>query len=234
MNDIKFSLRTPDYEGWVPEPVPAIKNLPDWYKNTGPVIENKNLFMKSPSGPMITVKKCVPFLDALAIGYQILLPCDIFVDESGQSDFLFNWSIEGLTMVEAHNPLQYVEIDIPNDYHQIAYKWINPWVTKTPKGYSCLFTHPQNTFDLPFTIISGVVDTDTYEIPINFPFFMKKGFSGIIPKGTPIAQVIPFKREDWKMGIDKTIQDLYNRNQKYKSYVINAYRKIDWKRKSFK
>jgi hypothetical protein len=31
----------------------------------------------------------------------------------------------------------------------------------------------------------------------NIPFFIKEGFSGVIPKGTPIAQVIPFKRESW-------------------------------------
>jgi hypothetical protein len=234
MKNITFSLKAPDYEGWSPNPVPAIKNLPEWYKNTSPYTNGESLFMKSPGNAMLTVKKCVPFLEAMSAGYYILLNSDVFVDEAGNSDFLFNWSVEGLTIVESHNPAQFGELDIPQEYHQVAYKWINPWLTKTPKGYSCLFTHPQNIFDLPFISISGVVDTDTYDLPVNFPFLLKRGFTGIIPKGTPIAQVIPFKREDWKMRIDKTLQDLYNRNQKYKSYVVNSYRKIDWKRKSFK
>jgi hypothetical protein len=29
------------------------------------------------------------------------------------------------------------------------------------------------------------------------PFFLREGFSGVIPSGTPYAQIIPFKREDW-------------------------------------
>ena len=31
----------------------------------------------------------------------------------------------------------------------------------------------------------------------NVPFFIKSGFEGVIPAGTPIAQLIPIKREKW-------------------------------------
>jgi hypothetical protein len=46
-----------------------------------------------------------------------------------------------------------------------------------------------------------VVDTDTYTSPVNFPFTLNDPkFEGLIPAGTPIAQVIPFKREQWEMS----------------------------------
>ena len=31
---------------------------------------------------------------------------------------------------------------------------------------------------------------------------LKEEFTGIIPKGTPLAQIIPFKRESWSMETD--------------------------------
>jgi hypothetical protein len=54
----------------------------------------------------------------------------------------------------------------------------------------------------PFTILDGIVDTDSYNAPVNFPFVLNDwGFEGLIPAGTPMAQVIPFKRESWQMEI---------------------------------
>jgi len=67
----------------------------------------------------------------------------------------------------------------------------------------------------------------------NVPFFFSKDFEGIIPMGTPIAQIIPFKRDDWKSEI---INDEVN----YQSKIFNigrvlngAYRKKSWKKKKF-
>jgi hypothetical protein len=50
--------------------------------------------------------------------------------------------------------------------------------------------------------LPGIVDTDKYTAPVNFPFVINDiNFEGIIPKGTPIAQVIPFKRDPWEIKI---------------------------------
>jgi hypothetical protein len=49
------------------------------------------------------------------------------------------------------------------------HKIINPWKIKTPKGYSCLFVPPLNNSDDRFSIIPGIVDTDTFPNEINFP-----------------------------------------------------------------
>jgi hypothetical protein len=42
-----------------------------------------------------------------------------------------------------------------------------------------------------------VIDSGYFSVAGNIPFFIKEGFTGIIPKGTPIAQIIPYERQEW-------------------------------------
>jgi hypothetical protein len=81
------------------------------------------------------------------------------------------------------------------------FKWNNYWRITTPAGYSCLFRQPSWRFDLPFYTASGIVDTDRHPVAVNFPFFFLNGWHGIIEAGTPIVQVIPFKRDDWESEV---------------------------------
>ena len=78
-------------------------------------------------------------------------------------------------------------------------KFHNLLTMESPEGYALFFTHPVNRFDLPFTTLSGLVDCDRYtDTWIHFPaHWHDTNFSGILPKGTPIAQCIPVKRESW-------------------------------------
>jgi hypothetical protein len=72
-----------------------------------------------------------------------------------------------------------------------------------------MFVQPMHRESV-FTILPGIVDTDEYYAPVNFPMVINNPeFEGLIPKGTPIAQVIPFKRESWSMqfGKDKQIKE---------------------------
>jgi hypothetical protein len=84
-----------------------------------------------------------------------------------------------------------------------------------------------------FTILPGIVDTDEYYAPINFPMVINDpAFEGMIPKGTPIAQVIPFKREQWTMqfgGAKEIKEQLENAailNTKFFDRYKNMFRKI--------
>jgi hypothetical protein len=78
-------------------------------------------------------------------------------------------------------------------------KFHNLWTIEAPDGYALLFTHPANRFDLPFTTLTGLVDCDRYHDNwIHFPaHWHDANFSGLLPKGTPVAQCIPIKRESW-------------------------------------
>jgi len=110
----------------------------------------------------------------------------------------------------------------------------NPWAVETPGGYSCLFTPPLNNEDSPIIPFSGIVDTDSYSAPVNFPFQLKEGFRGLIPAGTPLIQVLPFKRESWKMQIEIGRTAKINRIESSVQTIFrNVYRNMHWNRKSY-
>ena len=73
------------------------------------------------------------------------------------------------------------------------------WTVEAPEGYAIYFTHPINRFDLPFTTLTGLVNSDLYsENWVHFPaYWHDRNFNGVLPRGTPIAQCFPVKREGW-------------------------------------
>lgn len=83
-------------------------------------------------------------------------------------------------------------------------KFHNYWTIQTPPGWSCLFVAPLNRPALPVEILAGVVDTDTYASLINFPF-IATGADGVhvIEKGTPLVQIIPFRRSEAELELRK-------------------------------
>ena len=90
-----------------------------------------------------------------------------------------------------------------------------------------------------FTILEGIVDTDKYWNPVFFPFVMKdKTWEGRIPKGTPMCQVIPFKRDEWKMNLKPEFENSYKKEEVSKianmvGHGIDIYKKNWWTRKHF-
>jgi len=88
--------------------------------------------------------------------------------------------------------------------------------------------------DLPFYSVSAIVDTDKFPTRDPYAFFIKRGFKGIIHRGTPMLQVIPFKREDWSMSIVEPNGKGYAINQqKMGSVFSQPYKKLFWQRKKY-
>jgi hypothetical protein len=88
-----------------------------------------------------------------------------------------------------------------------------------------------------FTILDGIVDTDTYKSSVNFPFVLNDTkWEGIIPAGTPMAQVIPFKRESWehKIGSNEERIEQDRIDRKLKTLFFNSYKRQFWSRKEYK
>lgn len=217
MKKIVFKSDRPEFSIEVPRQ--ASKTLPDWFRVFDRVISGKR-----------TVKSCMPFLDAMTAGYTIVLPVDVFIDADRQ-DIRVSASID---VIAKHYKEQIPPGMILDTYSDEPYKWINSFYVKTPKGYSSYIMHPANRPDLPFMTLSGVVDTDNHPLLINFPFLIKNGFSGVIPAGTPIAQILPFKREDWN---HKVIDDIQPKRFD-KMYEVDAppfdwYKRKIWTRKKF-
>lgn len=217
--------------------VPAGSRLPTWYKNIPPYFKKPGSFdserefqIDKDGGVNLSIKKCVPFMDSLSLGYYVCLNADVQVlMENNQQ--VFRWSSE-IPVVYVHEPNQVVGVPVPEGYSAVPWKWRNFWLFETPKGYSSVFFHPLNQSHLPFLTLSGVVDTDKHDISVNFPFFLRKDWTGTIERGTPIAQLLPFKREPWEVEVGAP----YDHNvaaKNHKNYFQNRYKKLAWSKKSF-
>jgi hypothetical protein len=192
-------------------PIPAHLDLPEWYKKLESYLGGK----KAPDGQggtLASIKKCMPVFDMITSGYVIRSSADVWVSQKPVVDSLtskptgktvpwYEWPSKG--MIQFH-PISQAPTHPNNTGHEESYpKWMSPWGITTPPGYSCLFMQPSHRESV-FTILPGVVDTDSYVAPINFPFVLNDiTFEGLIPAGTPIAQIIPFKRNSWKMEFGK-------------------------------
>lgn len=220
---IKF-LTTEKLFGVIPNPVSANKELPAYFKSIAPMMSNH------PASA--TVKKCIPFLEALSSGFIIPMWSDVFIvakDGEISIDFPNNSFLDG--QVESHNSAQVKNHPLwEKPYGQIALKWLNPWVVETAAGVSCLFTSPMNHLETRFKILDGVVDTDTYYNNINFPFLWTGGDGEfLIKKGTPLVQVIPFVRTDFSVEYNIIDEKRVTKTQATLGSVMNnAYRENYW------
>jgi hypothetical protein len=216
-------------------PEPSKNHIPEWYKktkeftkeNTGPSLEfDKSLLLNT------TIKKCLPVFDAITFGYIAVSDVDIYVDINSNKEQVFIWpSGPG---VDSHLFLQAEKHPEANKKNNFP-RWQIPWSVSTPNGYSCLFIPPMHR-DNVFEILPGVVDTDQYPMQLTFPFIMKdKKFKGVIPQGTPIAQIIPFKRDSWKMefGNEKMLNTFNKKEQSLSSLFLDRYKRLFWKEKQY-
>jgi hypothetical protein len=197
-NPMTLTFRCPrELDGLLPPPVPAAQGLPAWFKAMPAQAFNAVLFREHD-----TVKRCPPFIDAMTSGFLIPLICDVKV-ENGE----FTWDYElppggesGFVRspIGLHDPSQVTGTPL-FEADRYLIKFHNLWTIEAPEGYSLLFTHPVNRFDLPFTTLTGLVDCDRYhDAWIHFPArWHDANFNGVLPKGTPVAQCFPVKRENW-------------------------------------
>ena len=218
---------------FIPNIKPAKQYVPKWYKQAESFIGGSPK-IDGIAQPNSTVKNCMPILDSFNTGYIIELWTDVQVSQT-QDGATITWL--------AHpDPIRQRDGAVTSTYPTPAghegsahFVWINPWYMKLPKGYSAIITHPLNRYDLPFITATGIVDLDSGIGPdSNIPFFLNKDFEGIIPHGTPIMQIIPFKRESWKSErtneITKEIdKNKYNSLRTHNSY----YKKTLWSKKDF-
>ena len=172
-----------------PAPFPAIKAVPEWLK----MMPTDVAKVEEGSTATGTVKKCPPFVEAMTCGYVLPVASDVtfFMRAPGALDFEQSEPVIG-----SHSAAQYSGSPFAN---QLIIKFANPWIVKTPPGYSTLFVPLLNQFTIPFQLLAGLVETDTFYKSVHFPSIcmMQPGQRFVLPKGTPIVQAIPIKRESW-------------------------------------
>lgn len=221
-------------ETWMEYPDSASSHVPKWYKEMPrlrwgdePIIHGEG------QETNLGVKYCAPFLDALTLGYTALLPQDLKITR-GPEGVNFAWQIES-PLVDGRNGIGFEKLPVPAGHGGKQYVWVQPYSVKVPRGYSVLYTHPLNRHDLPFTTLSGVHDSDTLMPPGNFPFYLREDFEGIIPKDTPIFQIIPFKRDDWVgRGVEELAKKGADRAIVSGTMITGYYKKKLWTRKNYR
>ena len=212
-------------------PKPAIKQVPEWYKETPEYIGGEKKVSLDNSVPN-TIKKCIPVFDAITAGYILYTQVDVQVSLNEGVPF-YTWSDQNAISFHPLDqaPLHPLKNDLPYP------KWNNPYAISTPPGYSTLFLPPMHNPNGIFTILPGFVDTDKYKAPVNFPFVLNNvKWEGIIRAGTPMVQVIPIKRDSWKhkIGVDKERKEQALIVAKLKTLFFNSYKQQFWSRKEYK
>jgi hypothetical protein len=247
--EIEFSAHEDYFALKEDYPTPIKLNLPEWYKKLEHTVLNK------------TVKGCMPFLDSLTAGYLFKMPQDFYlrhnVYNKNEKEEIFKDSFQTFGLHDQSQLLhdKHINLNTGIDVHSLKqvegssfieknknlsfYKILNPWKIKTPKGYSCLFVPPLNNSDDRFSIIPGIVDTDTFPNEINFPIIINGDKYPVletkIKKGTPYVQIIPFKRDSWKMNLKSSKQkEIQNNRLFYGLKLLNIYKDKYWKKKSWR
>ncbi len=236
---ISFTPINSFVENCIAPPVPAKLCIPDWYKSMPNLSAGETqvgLDLVNKLAPNTTVKSCSPFLDALSFGYVWSTPFDLEIRKD-EKNIVISWRND-YSLVAQHTRVQYPGFKKFMNTQQDILKWEFPFTIKTPPGYSTVFTHPFNRNDLFFNTLTGIVDTDSYEIPVTFPFSLKEDLipNGItiVEKGTPVCQFFPVKREPWVSKINKCDEKIYEKNRfNFNSKIVRAYKTSFWQKKSF-
>jgi len=177
------------------KPRPAHKYIPEWYEELDYELEGGQFDR--------TVKSCIPFMEALTIGWIVPVPHDIKLrfGEDGLSI-----TIEKNQEMLAPHEMDQLGGDNHPDLPAGLLKFRTPWIARTPEGYSTLFVPPMNRSEKRWRPYSGIIDTDTYPTNVNAPsLWLEPGYEGTIEKGTPLLQAIPFKRET--VDLDGQVRD---------------------------
>jgi len=215
-------------------PFVAIKSLvPEWYKKIPPLVNgsSKNILPLKH-----TVKACTPFLDATIFGYSLVTLTDIAVEQRLEGPFI-SWPIPhgtDLKIIVTREPGAISKELIPNGFSDIEFVWLTNAAIKVPKGYGMLFTHPLNREDLPFRTLSAFVDGGFPMQHGKIPFFIRNNFEGIIPKGTPFVQILPFKVDKWTSKLSTTLVEESAETEKIAFlYSQPRYKSLFWNKKQF-
>ena len=236
-------------------PAPVRSHIPDWYLQKDKHVKLSDgrypiSFWKDKDGKtepyrQLSWKSCPAILDIFMTGYYLFTPCDIEIKISGE--YRNEYDISVSKEYEGHNHTKFCSIrreeegfPTPYGYSPVHLVWRPNWYPQVPEGYTVLFTHPININNLPFRTISGFVDYAQEIVgPGNLPFFIQENWEGIIPAGTPYAQLIPIRNESWNHEIinnsPEEIEDFFKR--KHKEDIVGPsqtkYKQRSWLKKNY-
>lgn len=233
MSVVTFYETREGIEFLIEPPKPASKLLPEWYRR-----------QSAPLGEFgSTIKRCMPIFDIMTSGYIIQLPCDIYVDATDPEKLQYfvppdvSENLQEDLFAEHMREQMSEYPDNGDKYHKDVLR-IDPfYAVGTQKGYSSLIVNPFHGDKSPLTAFSALVDTDTFISNGHYSFYVEKNFRGIIKQGTPLVQVIPFKRESFSTNVvsfAKAKSVLKNQGAKLRSTFTGGYKNKFRSKKEYK
>lgn len=216
---IRFHPVSEEHSLVCPKPKPASAYRSEWFSKISPFYDNKNLYGEN-YGANLTLKHCVPFRDSMNAGYIQESWQDIHFDvqEDGYTSYRFPTSPE----IMSHRDVS--SLPMGEEYNPIEFVIRPPWSPELPKGWSVLITQPFNRPELPFFFPSGIIDADRFARmtdKTSIPFYLRKDAPALIKAGTPLYQIIPFKRENW-------VSEFMDYDQDSQSKLLHSVRKVFW------
>lgn len=221
---IKFVCNIPGFEKIEEiQPRPAVKFLPDWWKQ---------IPIKNDSG--YTVKICPSMGDYLSNGFILPMWMDMTFKYLKDNDLWeSSHSPEPFLPVVAHGKHQlndYANVNFGGKDSSIIIKTQSPWKIITPKGYSVLQLPLFYNFNKDFTVLPGIIDTDIYgEVNVQMAYH-GNGEEIFIKRGTPLCVYIPFKRTKYDLFFDAETEEEKNKFKILKYDIITKFEGSGWYR----
>jgi len=216
------------------KPVLAKSITPEWWKKTKVGMHIRGDFVQ-------TIRACPAMDDWLKSGWFVLANRDIEVIRYEEQSVTREEKVKEERRLprivspshpskQAFDSFEYLGENAPV---KDAFKMRNPWNIKTPPGYSCFYLDPflfQNEY---FATWQGIIDTDkfnTNQDNSQIIFYPKVNHSFTIKKGTPMCQIIPYKRETWTATYQLRSTKNWHNNESFHTLEDENRAIIDWGR----
>ena len=221
-------------------PSPIIKAMPKWFREADRFAKNPitgDFWIGPDKGKIPTWKACPALFDIMGTGYTLYTPCDIefYINEKGTIDLKIE-DQRYKPFCSSRQPMP--QFEHPNGFYKDHFAWFPEWAVKVPDGYSVLYSNPFNRYDLPFMTVSGIIDNDKVNLPGTMPFFLRDGWTGVLPAGTPYVQLLPFKREDWSSELvfedrETIVKKNMENSKKYRVPDGGVYKNHVWSKRNY-
>jgi hypothetical protein len=209
---VKFISTVPGLSGIKDlNPRPSKEFIPTWWKEMpkGALREGSKY-----SPDYKTIKMCPALPDTFSQGYVVPMWADSIIKYSKESD-TWEWSMSNTKDFawDTHPPQQLLNhvskgVSFRGAEASFVFKAVCPWRLITPPGYSVLQLPMFYHFEKEFSVMPGVIHTDVHHEINQQVLYHGNGDEVFIPRGTPIAQYIPFKRLDTELLVtDMTVED---------------------------
>jgi len=188
-------------------PKPIQKFIPDWWKD----FPNKKTTHSINETIFGNAKVCPSFVDYFSNGFVIPMWVDSYLYYDNEKE-IYSWRTAcNEFQWQTHSNDQYIN-HVSHKYmgkdSYFVFKILCPWRVITNKGYSLYQLPTFYEFNEDFSAIPGVRDSENYH-EMNIQILIHSTKKEIfIPRGTPLAHFIPFKKEKINYEIrEKTESD---------------------------